>query len=85
MHFMAKCWRAIPSLIGITTRPSTCRSALNACRNSLWRPWSSRGRVALWFHDAVYDPRKTDHEAFSAHWAADAALSFGAALGQELP
>ena len=33
--------------------------------------------VALWFHDAVYDPKRHDNEQQSADWGRDAILSAG--------
>jgi predicted metal-dependent HD superfamily phosphohydrolase len=35
--------------------------------------------LALWFHDAVYDPQRTDNEALSAAWAVDSARALGVA------
>ncbi|MBE9137183.1 N-methyl-D-aspartate receptor NMDAR2C subunit [Nodosilinea sp. LEGE 07088] len=33
--------------------------------------------IAIWFHDAVYNPRRTDNEALSAQWASEYLTSVG--------
>lgn len=54
--------------------------ALDAVREQLVHP--AEARLALWFHDAVYDPRRTDNEAASASLARQ--VLGGAGVNQEV-
>jgi predicted metal-dependent HD superfamily phosphohydrolase len=52
-----------------------CLEQFDAVRGMAQRP--AEIELALWFHDAVYDPQRQDNEALSADWARDAVLQAG--------
>jgi predicted metal-dependent HD superfamily phosphohydrolase len=54
---------------------SECLQHFADVRDQAQRP--AEVELALWFHDAVYDPRRDDNELLSADWARQSVLQAG--------
>jgi predicted metal-dependent HD superfamily phosphohydrolase len=52
-----------------------CLAQFAAVRDQAQRP--AEIELALWFHDAFYDPRRDDNELLSAQWARSSVLQAG--------
>jgi predicted metal-dependent HD superfamily phosphohydrolase len=52
-----------------------CLARFAAVRGDAQRP--AEVELALWFHDAFYDPRRDDNELLSANWARSSVLQAG--------
>jgi predicted metal-dependent HD superfamily phosphohydrolase len=53
-----------------------CIAALDSIRALV--PHAAEVEFALWFHDAIYNPKRSDNEARSAEWAVSTLSSAGA-------
>ena len=77
------------SLIARYAEPHRAYHNLDHIRDCLrWLDWASRiveqvevTELAIWFHDAIYDPHRNDNEERSAEWAERALRDNGAPAG----
>ncbi len=74
-HRLIGCWSEAHRHYHTLRHLRDCLGTFEAVRGSALRP--AEVELALWFHDAFYDPRATDNEQRSADWARASALQAG--------
>ena len=74
-HRLVACWNEEHRRYHTVQHLGECLAHFAAVRNQARRP--AEIELALWFHDAFYDPRRDDNELLSAQWARSSVLQAG--------
>ena len=76
-HQLMACWNEARRRYHTVQHLGECLAQFAPVRSQAQRP--AEVELALWFHGAIYDPRRTDNELFSANWARSSVLQAGLA------
>ncbi len=74
-HRLVACWSEGHRHYHTLQHLYECLDLFEEVRGTAQRPGEIE--LALWFHDAFYDPRRDDNEERSAQWARDSVLEAG--------
>jgi predicted metal-dependent HD superfamily phosphohydrolase len=74
-HRLVACWSEPHRHYHTLQHLYECLDLFEGVRQTAQRPGEIE--LALWFHDAFYDPRREDNEERSAEWARDSVLEAG--------
>jgi predicted metal-dependent HD superfamily phosphohydrolase len=74
-HRLVGCWSEKHRHYHTLQHLRECFDHFGGSRAEMQRP--AEVAIALWFHDAFYDPERDDNEKRSADWARDAAVEAG--------
>lgn len=78
-HRLVACWGEAHRHYHTLQHLYECLDLFEQVRGTARRPGEIE--LALWFHDAFYDPKRDDNEERSARWARDSVLQAGLPAG----